>query len=237
MENEKLSMISVEREVDSNMISLGYKMRLGEVLRQFQQIGTDHLESTGHGLAAMIENNEAYLLSRTSVRINRLPKYMEKFTAKTCTPRYEGVFNVRYYSLVSESGEVLAEGMSYWTLLNTAVRRIIRPSQAENGYLPLVEEFSVSVEPPVRLGVPENMTCCGRHKVLRSEVDQYGHLNNTKYLDLLTDFIDEEKVTALMLCFNKELPLGSEFEVKTDGNGTFTYEKDGTVCFIAKVTE
>ena len=235
MENKILPMVSAQREVDSNMITLGYKMRLGELLRQFQQIGTDHLESTGHGLAVMTEQNEAYLLSRTSIKINRLPKYMEKFTAKTCTPRFEGVFNVRYYSLVGEDGEVIADGMSYWTLLNIATKRIIRPSRIEQRYLPLSEEFTVSAQPPARLSAPENMTQCGTHKVIKGEVDQYGHLNNTRYLDILTDFLDEDKVGALTLCFNKELPLGSEFVIKTDGSGTFTYEKEGTVCFIAKV--
>ena len=226
-----------EFRVDSNMISLGKQMREADVLRAFQQVGMDHLEAANHGLDVMDELHEAFLLCRNSVRFSRLPRYGEAVTALTCTPRYDGLFNVRYYALRAENGDTLADACSYWSLVDTEKKRIIRPGHRDDSYIPMVEAFTVSAPVPKRLSAPaDGLLQLGSLTVTRSMTDQYGHLNNTRYLDILRDFLpDDAVISELTMNYNRELPLGTRFNVLTDGAGFFAFERDGNACFTALV--
>lgn len=225
-----------EFRVDSNMITLGNQMREADVLRAFQQVGMDHLEAANHGLVVMDKLHEAFLLCRNSVRFLRLPHYGENVTALTCTPRYDGLFNVRYYALRDERGETVADACSYWSLVDTENKRIIRPGHRDDTYIPMVEAFTVSAPVPKRLIAPDGMQNLGSLTVTRSMTDQYGHLNNTRYLDILRDFLpDDAVISELTMNYNRELPLGTQFDVLTDGCGFFSFVRDGAACFTALV--
>ena len=80
------------------------------------------------------------------------------------------------------------------------------------------------------------MTELGRRVVYPHYIDQYGHLNNTRYVDILTDYLPKgERIAALEMNYSKELPPEAEFSVLTDGQGFFAFVRDGAVCFSAKV--
>ena len=230
-----LSMVAREFRVDSNMITVGERMRETDILRQFQQTGMEHMERANHGFYVMNELHEMLVIVRNNVRFYRLPKYEETVTALTCAPRYDGLFFVRYYSLKDEDGSVLADACSYWTLMDSEKKRIIRPGHHDDTYLPRVEAFSVTAPVPAKLTPPEDMTEVGRRVVYRHDIDQYGHLNNTRYVDILCDFLPEgERLSELEMNYSRELPPGAEFSVMTDGRGFFAFTREGAVCFSAR---
>lgn len=231
-----LSMVSREFRVDSNMITVGERMRETDILRQFQQTGMEHMERANHGFYVMNELHEMLVIVRNNVRFYRLPKYEETVTALTCAPRYDGLFFVRYYALRDEAGNTLADACSYWTLMDSEKKRIIRPGHHDDTYLPRVEAFTVTAPVPSKLVAPDGMTEVGRRVVYRHDIDQYGHLNNTRYVDILCDFLPEgESISELEMNYSRELPPGAEFSVMTDGRGFFAFVRDGAVCFAAKV--
>ena len=231
-----LSMVSREFRVDSNMITLGERMRETDILRQFQQTGIEDMERANHGFYVMNALHEMLVIVRNNVRFYRLPEYEETVTALTCAPRYDGLFFVRYYALRDAAGGTLADACSYWTLIDSESKRIIRPGRHDDSYLPRVEAFAVTAPAPSKLNPPEDMREVGRRVVYRHETDQYGHLNNTRYVDVLSDFLPENtRMTALEMNYSRELPPGAEYSVQTDGRGFFAFVRDGAVCFSAKV--
>lgn len=222
--------------VDSTMISTRRYMREADILREFQQSGIDHLDAVNHGLEVMEELHEAYLLCRNSVRIHRLPRYGEELSALTCTPRYDGLFDVRYYALRDKTGEFIADSCSYWSLFDTKRMHIVRPTQSIDSYMLKAESFKVSAPVPTRLTAPEGMEKIADLKVTHSLIDQYGHINNTRYVDLLRDFLPEDVwISELTMNYNTALPLGAEFSVMTDGKGCYTFNRKDRTCFIALV--
>ena len=231
-----LSMATREFRVDSNMITVGEKMREADILRQFQQTGMDHLENAGHGLKVLQAEHRLFLLSRNSVRFYLTPEYYDKLTAFTCAPRYDGLFCVRYYAMRNERDELVADACSYWTLFDSERMRIIRPGHVDDSYLPRVEAFTVTAPPPARLTPPEGMAEIGRHVVQLHETDQYGHLNNTRYVDVLRGLLPaDRRISELEMNYNRQLPPGAEFSVVTDGQGFYAFVRDGAVCFSARV--
>ena len=231
-----LSMVSREFRVDSNMITVGERMRETDILRQFQQTGMEHMERANHGFYVMNELHEMLVIVRNNVRFYRLPKYDDVVTVLTCAPRYDGLFFVRYYALRDARGKLLADAHSYWTLVDSEKKRVIRPGRHDDSYLPRVEAFTVTAPVPAKLTPPENMTELGRRVVYPHYIDQYGHLNNTRYVDILTDYLPKgERIAALEMNYSKELPPEAEFSVLTDGQGFFAFVRDGAVCFSAKV--
>ena len=116
-------------------------------------------------------------------------------------------------SCIQRGGEVVARGFGHWALVDTqhpppaargrgahALQR--RPAGGAAGR-PL---------PDARRPLSE----VGRHVVLYHEIDVNRHLNNTRYMDLLVDFLPEREshwVTGFSLHFLSEAPLGEELTV------------------------
>lgn len=242
-DTSKLDCMSRDVVVDTNMIGPGKIMKLPEALRQFQQVGMDHLEAANHGLNVMEELHQAFLTSKNSVRIHRLPSYLEKVTVQTCTPRFEGLFNVRYYRMLDAKGNLLADSYSYWTLVDTESKKIIRPNRSDHSYLPMTEAFTVSAGKPSRLVIPENMEKAASRTVLPSETDQYGHMNNTRYVDVIADYADGADIAAIDMTYYHEMPLGTQYNVcrfRDDKTVVLAFSPEGgnvsAISFAAKIT-
>lgn len=208
-----------EREftVDSNMLDMNSVMRASDILREFQQTGMDHLDAAGHGLALMDSIDEAFLLSKNSVRICRAPRYGERLTAQTCIPRVKGLFSVRYYRLLDADGGTVADAMSYWTSVRISDRMILRPGHHDDSYIPMTEAFTVGACPPSRIDLPEDAAPCGQRTVRYTDVDQYGHMNNARYADVICEFMPggmkDRRIASLDMTYSHEAPEGSLLDI------------------------
>lgn len=228
--------------VNSNMVGPGKLMKIPEILRQFQQVGMDHLEAANHGLEVLEQLHQAFLTSKNSIKIHRLPVYPEVVTVQTCTPRYEGLFNVRYYRMLDKNQNVLVDSYSYWTLVDTNTKKIIRPTHADHSYMPMNEAFTVSAQKPARITLPDKMEKVDRRTVMYSEIDQYGHMNNTRYVDTILDYVDTDSfnISDIDITYYKEMPLGKEFNVckfRDDRTYVLAFSSDDeSVSFAAKIT-
>ncbi|MDL2254045.1 hypothetical protein LJC49_08275 [Ruminococcaceae bacterium OttesenSCG-928-I18] len=155
-------------------------------------------------------------MAKLSLAIQRMPQVGETIRMETRAYGQRRALYHRVTSLHGAGGEKLCEADSRWVLINTATRRILRkpPEEFAHVYVdtPGEEEHELTLPKPGALFPIEQVragyTLCDRN----------GHMNNTKYADLICDHLPLERLRAgmpkqMLLYYHSEIPLGSLFSL------------------------
>ena len=222
--------------------SLDRDVRPGAVLTYFQETANLQLEHQGMSLDRLRdERGLAFILSRICIRFYKpLPAYAPVIAQTWVCPSHAFTFP-RCYRLLTQKGETVAEAGSVWALLRLRDRSFVR-----------VDEFTYPVESdePLdeltdhRIRIPkEPYEPAGQRQIFRSECDYNMHMNNTRYPDMLTDFLPdtgERRIRQMTIAFRNERALGHTLTISraagADGNSFWLRgEDDGKICFDSEI--
>jgi len=184
----------------------------------------------------LMERNLVFVVSRVSFHILKMPVHDQNITLRTWEEAPQGPLFVRRFQITdTHSGEVLINASTIWTLLDVASRKII-PSKAFD--LRTVPTLSTDYDgiKPGKITSPENMSQIGTHKVVFSDMDANGHVNNSKYINFAIDNLPEEyqnkKYTDMRLNYSKEATLGETITLFSSIN-----EEEKKVTVIGKLED
>lgn len=208
------------------------RMTPGAILRRVQEIGTAQTEFLGIKEEMYKNTHTAFLLSRVSLKIFNCPKFKQKIRIEA---RAYGIHRAVYQRVTTlyseETGEKLCEADSRWVLVDTESKHILRrePEGFESPFLPMDSWGEQDHEMDLKVK-PTELVCQGKFNAAYSLCDRNGHINNTKYADIVCDLlpIDEfEKsgVKTMLLLYRAEIQMGKEFEIFTQK--TTNLDKDG----------
>jgi YbgC/YbaW family acyl-CoA thioester hydrolase len=209
------------------------------LLMYMEETSNRHLIDAGMSLDDLRDQKGlAFLLSRIAIRIYQ-PLYAEdEIRVETWVCESRGLSFVRCFRVL-RGGEVTAEAYSVWALMDLHAKKLLPatafPYQIEPE-LPLGPALSARV----RFPSVSQMECAGHRRIVYSDIDYNGHMNNTKYPNMLCDFtpdIRSKEVVGITLSFLHEAAYDHELAVyrcPTDGGYCFrTVDGDGTVCLEA----
>lgn len=188
----------------------------GAALRRIQEIATDQCESLGIDPAFYARTGTAFVLSRMSLRIARMPAAKQPVQMDT---RAYGMRRAVYYrvtTLTDEAGEVLCEADTRWVLIDVNSRRILRQPLPE--FIGLFNAEPDYDEHPMKLPKAEELGA-GRPLTARWSIcDRNGHLNNSRYADILCDTLPPGQLAAgppkrMLFSYHNEIPLGADFQL------------------------
>lgn len=214
------------------------RMTASALLKQTQQISTEHCDYFGLDAAYYRATNTAFLLSKISARFHREILVGEKLKLITQPALPKKAVYHRYTGIYDQQGREAASVDSRWILVDMETRRILRKIP-ENFNFPFLTE-SVP-EHPCKMIKAQSLLPAGRQRAVYSKVDQNGHLNNAEYASVVCDLIPLEQMTqqpmrAMILAYHNELRLGDSMELSMGSveNGYYVVgEKDGRLCFEA----
>lgn len=171
---------SYEKEITVYQYECDVKNRMtaAALLKQVQQISTEHCDIFGLDAAYYQSTNTAFLLSKISLLFHREILVGEKLKLVTQPSLPVKAVYHRYTSAYDEQGKEAASVDSRWILVDTQTRRILRKIP-ENFHFPFLTEQVP--EHPCKLVKSECMEHAGEQSAVYSKVDQNGHLNNTEY--------------------------------------------------------
>ena len=186
----------------------------------------------------------SFVVSRSSIEVLRPLKEYEEITVSTWATPSKSVSFPRSY-LIKVGDEIVAKGLSVWALLDINNGKLVRGSDFSVESYGTGEEIELSIPTRFQLN-DDGLTLCGQKQILYSDIDRNFHMNNTKYFDMLFDYIpDREKISMSSCIMNyvSEAPLGSLLNIyisepEACENETFYYFKteiDGKVNIKAKV--
>lgn len=217
------------------------RVRPSELLMYMQETANRQFVSVGRDLdGERDENGAAFILSKLTLDFKEAVYAYEDIEVETFTCESRGYSFNRGFRILKDGREA-AIGASVWALVDIKNGRLIRVSDYSVGF---EDEPVLVTESPMRIKMPpaEDFMSVGKRRIVYSDIDYNMHMNNTKYPNMLCDFMDIadiERICGMTLSYLHEAALGDELEVlcaKVDGNYFFkTVGKDGKICLEAQV--
>lgn len=180
----------------------------GAILDAMQETATVHCNRLGLSRAATDAMGIVWVLSRSSVSLERAPRLGETVSVETWPLPPRHLFFPRANAFRDAAGEVIGGAMSLWVLMDVRTRAIVG-SDAVLARLPKNDDMPAgiplgAVRPLAGEAVEE--TLCPPY----SDFDLNGHVNNTRYLDWTCSALGhaamaERRVRRFSICYEREV--------------------------------
>ena len=177
------------------------------------EVATLHANSWGVGYAHLIKHNQAWVLSRVTVEMQRYPRVDEHYTITTWIEDYNSYFSQRNFEIQDAEGHSLGFVRTIWMVIDLAKRT--GADIADLSYLhENVSNRPCPIEPQERLR-PLSGGETTTHRVSYTDCDFNRHMNTVRYVELLMNqfdlsFFDKFHLQRVELAFLKETRYGEE---------------------------
>ena len=190
-------------------------LRPSAVIKEMQEAVNLCSEEHGPSGDALRRMGYAFVVSKMTVSIYGDMRKYEDLTASTWATDAGGSFSfVRCFD-IRRGGMLVAEGIATFAMLD-----IERGRPVKKGAVPLnyCTDEPIMLDVPTRIHMPDDdaFAIVGEHTVTLSECDENGHMNNTRYADMLCDFIpdmNERRVLTFTVSYLAEAKHGEELTV------------------------
>lgn len=208
-----------------------------QILAYMQETANHHLISYGMSLDELRDTRGlGFLLSRIAVRIYEQLHAHDEIDVETWICESHGLSFHRCFRIL-RGQTVIAEAFSIWALMDLRELKLLPSTEFPYEIEP---ELPLPMSARVRLPALSQMECVGERKIVYSDIDYNGHMNNTHYPNMLCDFtpdIFQKKVVGMTLSFLHEAAYGHTLKVyrseSEDGCFFRTVNEEGTTCLEA----
>lgn len=176
--------------VRSSETDFSSRWKLSSLVAAMVEAAGHHASHLGVGYQEMIAQDIAWVLSRLKIRFFEFPRLGDPVKIQTWPKTIQQkIFFMRDYHVLAADGHKLASATSAYVLVNPRARRMVPPqvlqqSLPDNRGLSALDE-SLEKIPPV-----ENVEDMFRVQAGYSTVDLLGHVNNTRYIDWISNCFD-----------------------------------------------
>ena len=166
----------------SKDVDLYRRLRLSRLFELLQEAAITHTEELGMGREMTLDRGLLWVVTMQSAEIARMPEYDERIVLRSWPGETMHVFFPRHYLLSSASGETLVRANALWMLVDQQTRRMVFPDR--HGIVIPGEKREEELPLP---SAPARLPLSGERlfPVPFSYVDLNGHMNNTRYFDLM----------------------------------------------------
>ncbi|MFU8811659.1 MAG: acyl-[acyl-carrier-protein] thioesterase [Balneolaceae bacterium] len=202
---------------------------VAHIANYFQEAAGLHAQQLHFDIADLHKRGLTWVLYRLHITVEHYPKRWDSITVSTRPSSGDGLRAFRDYALHTETGEIIAKGISQWMVLDVQKKR---PVRLPNEIMELGLDDSGHLLEPNKNPLPtidhsENETLV---TVGQTDLDMNGHVNNTRYIAWMLDFLPEEwqnghQCTSFELQYYKEARMRDELVVRSSADtGTIIHE-------------
>ena len=232
---------SGEYTVNANDVDANRIVTVSHILRYMQDAANWQMETDGLSYDELFVNRcLAFVLSKIKLSLYAPIFSHQKLTVESCACPSRGMTFQRCYRILRE-GMIVAEAISGWALLGVQDKKLHRVSEFGDLY---GTDVPLEIDLPVRLKIPEEvqMSLVGERTVEYADIDMNGHMNNTRYPDMLCSYLDSmvgKRVISMTLHFQSEAPYGETLRVyRGVSDGTYylrTVRENGNTNVEAEI--
>ncbi len=157
----------------------------------FQEAAIVHAEHLGVGKKVLEEKQQAWILSRMSVSIERRPRKDESIIVRTWPRGPEKLFVLRDFDLLDQDNTVIARGRSAWLVLDMEKHRPLRPQPIVE-HMPLNDGLNALPDGAQGIDTEDDLVKIYDRQAGYSDIDYNGHVNNARYVQWIQDAVDPE---------------------------------------------
>jgi len=197
--------MSIEHHPYRHVVSAGYSdffnrrtVQPAAMMSYLEESAAGHCHSIGQDLFTLLEKGQGWVLTGGSMRIVRYPEYGETIVIETWISEWKGFTGIREYRISTLKGDVLGEAGGRWVYWDVNYRKplpipeIFKKSwfiDRDSPYRRMYPESTTPVFPTALPGVNDESRI--NLRVRRGDVDLYGHLHNTCYMDWLMESVPD----------------------------------------------
>ena len=211
------------------------------LIRYFQS-ACDHQMNAQHPSSdELLAENKAFFLSRMAVKFHGRLEKAEEIEVDTWAAPSRGYTFMRCGE-IRKDGRIIMQVDTAWSLVDIRNRKPIKTEDVTVNYG--MDDY-VECGAPLRFALPRDATFEKTDtRIIRySDADFNGHMNNTKYPDILCDNCPEipgKEVSEICISFLSEAPMGTSFDIyrykAEDGYYFKTVKEDGSAGINARIT-
>lgn len=200
-----------------------------------------HAELGGISFSDMQVNDQAWVLSRMRVEVNRLPKWRDVVTVKTWINSLENSRSIRCLELYI-GNEKIVGCETFWAVFNTQTRRPENLALAHGHFEKYPNHKATEVSfSKIDTSIPK--TFVAEKKILLSDLDIVNHANSVKYLEWCLDYFEpklllNQSIQSFEMNYLKEVSLNETVSIeKSDLQSptTFTVHANDKICFALQL--
>lgn len=200
--------------VNANDVDVNNVVSVSNVFRYMQDAANYEMEEDGPSYMELFERGLAFILSRIRVSLYAPLYSHEGLKVQTWACESKGAQFNRCYRILRDD-VIVAEAVSVWALCGVSDRRLHRVNEFELNYR---MDDTLELDLPARFRIPEDVSLrlVGERTVEYADIDLNGHMNNTRYPDVLCGYIGDmrgQRVISMALSFVSEAPLHEELKV------------------------
>lgn len=216
---QKFKILSHEADIHNcaNLYSLSNYM---------QEAARNHAHKLGWGVQLLKTKQQFWVLSRIIISVDKYPTTGTSIEIETWPKDKDKIFALRDF-LVRQNDEIIARGTSSWALLQLPGRR---PASLDDfgEIMSARKDMHAIEEAPQKLLSIKKPDATFTHKVVFSELDQNGHVNNGRYINWLldtfpTDFHRTNRVKNMQLNYLAEVFPDQELHIARQQLGPNSY--------------
>ena len=197
------------------------EMPLPLLVSRLIEVATEHANIWGVGYANLIQDNQAWVLSRVTIEMNDYPHVNEHYTVQTWVEGYNRYFSQRNFEILNSRGETLGYARTIWLVIDMATREMVNIANLSY-IISNVYEKDCPIEPQSRLGVVNNGRV-SEHTFQYAETDINRHVNSVRYVELLLNqwnitHYDDYRVKRFEIAYVKECLGGVTYNVAVNEN-------------------
>ncbi len=199
------------------------RLKLSSLLYFAQEAAGQHSELLGSGYETLARQKLFWAVTRHKVQISRLPRRGETITLETWPMPTTKVAYPRSVLAYDAEGKELFRAISLWVLMDAENRTMVLPGRS--GVEVMGTLRGTELASPHSL-VPRALTRSTERTVTYSYLDRNGHMNNTRYLDWVSDLLPsafhrQHEAREFTVCYASEAMEGQvirlDWELSEEG--------------------
>ncbi|MDA3912349.1 MAG: thioesterase [Bacteroidales bacterium] len=184
----KAEAFSQKEEVRSFEVNSEKNMNIAGIARKFQEMAWEHSSRLKYGYKDLKKRNLHWVLTRTEIKIQRIPVWTELITLSTWPSGLDRLFFVRDFEYRNKQGDLCVSGSSDWMIVNDKLRPQIPAHVIEQ--IPINDESALG-KYPEKLQFKDKMQSVFSVTIRLSDLDPNYHTNNIRYYQWTCDCLSE----------------------------------------------
>ncbi len=229
--------VITDKNFEINYHEIDFKKRalFTNMINYFEDASLEQSEKLGVGLEYLKENQQAWVLYKWDITIERYPEFGEKIIVRTIPLSCRKFYAYRRFQIIDDTGKIIVTGDSIWFLIDLNKRKPIKVTEEmQKAYgLSEIKEEPFKIE---KIKSPEEFSYKNNFKVRYSDIDTNLHVNNVKYISWAIETIPLDTVLNFTLknfviTYEKEVKYGNDINVYSE----MVYKDDNEIVFVHKV--
>lgn len=177
-------------------------------------------EEAGVGIEYLAAHNRAWFLISWQIIVDRYPALGEKILVRTWAYDFKGSMGYRNIEIVDRDGHSIVRVASIWSYMDMLQLRPVKIDEEVAVAYQLAPKLEMTYAPR-KIPLLENAFTVGERQVLDYQIDSNHHMNNSAYIALALEFMEEEKrnIREIRAEYKRQFVKDDKIFIKKASNG------------------